>query len=86
MGRDEEVAEIAGLLRVARLVTLLGPGGVGKTRLSVEVAGAAADEVCFVELAALGDGAGLAPALLGALGLRERGLQVGTARRRRSTA
>ncbi|OPG11605.1 BTAD domain-containing putative transcriptional regulator [Microbispora sp. GKU 823] len=81
VGRDEEVAEVAGLLRVARLVTLLGPGGVGKTRLSVEVAvesaGAAVDEVCFVELAALGDGAGLAPALLGALGLRERGLQVG---------
>ncbi|MEU6430041.1 BTAD domain-containing putative transcriptional regulator [Microbispora sp. NPDC046973] len=77
VGRDEEVAEVAGLLRVARLVTLLGPGGVGKTRLSVEVAGAAADEVCFVELAALGDGAGPARAVLGALGLRERGLQVG---------
>ncbi len=77
VGRDEEVAEVAGLLRVARLVTLLGPGGVGKTRLSVEVAGAEADEVCFVELAALGDGAGPARAVLGALGLRERGLQVG---------
>ncbi|TQS29868.1 BTAD domain-containing putative transcriptional regulator [Microbispora sp. KK1-11] len=77
VGRDEEVAEVAGLLRVARLVTLLGPGGVGKTRLSVEVAGAEADEVCFVELAALGGGAGPARAVLGALGLRERGLQVG---------
>ncbi|WP_182897638.1 BTAD domain-containing putative transcriptional regulator [Microbispora sp. H10830] len=80
VGRDEEVAEVAGLLRVARLVTLLGPGGVGKTRLSAEVAGVAADEVCFVELAALatpGDGAGPARAVLGALGLRESGLQVG---------
>ncbi|MGI5160167.1 BTAD domain-containing putative transcriptional regulator [Microbispora sp. CA-102843] len=77
VGRDEEVTEVAGLLRVARLVTLLGPGGVGKTRLSVEVAGAAADEVCFVELAALGDGAGLPRAVLGALGVREHGLQVG---------
>ncbi|KAA9375659.1 tetratricopeptide repeat protein [Microbispora cellulosiformans] len=77
VGRDEEVAEVAGLLRVARLVTLLGPGGVGKTRLSVEVAGAAADEVCFVELAALGDGDGPARAVLGALGLRESGLQMG---------
>ncbi|MEV7807640.1 BTAD domain-containing putative transcriptional regulator [Microbispora sp. NPDC088329] len=77
VGRDEEVDEVAGLLRVARLVTLLGPGGVGKTRLSAEVAAAEAGEVCFVELAALGDGAGLPRAVLGALGLRERGLQVG---------
>ncbi|MEU6408614.1 BTAD domain-containing putative transcriptional regulator [Microbispora sp. NPDC046933] len=77
VGRDEEVAEVTGLLRVARLVTLLGPGGVGKTRLSVEVAAVAADEVCFAELAALRDGAGLPRAVLGALGLRERGLQVG---------
>ncbi len=77
VGRADEVAEVADLLRAARLVTLIGPGGVGKTRLSVEVAGAAADAVCFVELAALGDGAGLPRAVLGALGLRERGLRVG---------
>ncbi|MES9544044.1 BTAD domain-containing putative transcriptional regulator [Actinomadura sp. NPDC000600] len=83
VGRSGEVAEVAGLLRVARLVTLTGPGGVGKTRLSVEVAGAeaadaegAAGEVCFVELAPLRDGAGLPQALLGALGLRENGLQM----------
>ncbi|MET7464095.1 BTAD domain-containing putative transcriptional regulator [Nonomuraea sp. NPDC005501] len=74
VGRAAEVAEVAGLLRVARLVTLIGPGGVGKTRLSVEVAGAAGDTVCFVELAALRDGAGLPRALLSALGLRENGL------------
>ncbi|WP_328621884.1 BTAD domain-containing putative transcriptional regulator [Streptomyces sp. NBC_00354] len=82
VGRAGEVAEVAGLLRVARLVTLTGPGGVGKTRLSVEVAGAAgtgagADEVCFVELAPLRDGAGLPQALLSALGLRATGLSVG---------
>lgn len=77
VGRTEEVAEVAELLRVARLVTLIGPGGVGKTRLSVEVAGVAADEVCFVALAPLRDGSGPAQALLGALGLRANGLQLG---------
>ncbi|GAB3990450.1 BTAD domain-containing putative transcriptional regulator [Actinoallomurus acanthiterrae] len=78
VGRDDEVSEVADLLRVARLVTLIGPGGVGKTRLSVEVAGAVTDEVCFVELAPLRDGAGLPQALLGALGLRENGLHLGS--------
>ncbi|WP_030869901.1 BTAD domain-containing putative transcriptional regulator [Streptomyces sp. NRRL F-2747] len=78
VGRADEVGEVAGLLRVARLVTLTGPGGVGKTRLAVEVADAegAAAEVCFVELAPLRDGAGLPQALLGALGLRGNGLQM----------
>ncbi|ARF52888.1 BTAD domain-containing putative transcriptional regulator [Streptomyces gilvosporeus] len=78
VGRADEVTEVAETLRVARLVTLIGPGGVGKTRLSVEVAGVggAVDQVCFVELAPLRDGAGLPHALLGALGLRENGLQM----------
>lgn len=91
VGRAEEVAEVADMLRVARLVTLIGPGGVGKTRLSVEAAGlvgaggtagaggsgrGAADQVCFVELAPLRDGAGLPQALLAALGLRENGLRM----------
>ncbi|WP_225827594.1 BTAD domain-containing putative transcriptional regulator [Streptomyces naphthomycinicus] len=77
VGRADEVTEVAEMLRTARLVTLVGPGGVGKTRLSVEVAaaGGAADQVCFVQLAPLRDGAGLPHALLGALGLRENGLQ-----------
>ncbi|MFD3994568.1 BTAD domain-containing putative transcriptional regulator [Streptomyces sp. NPDC058583] len=80
VGRGDEVTEVAGLLRVARLVTLIGPGGVGKTRLSVEVAGladVAADDVCFVELAPLRDTAALPQALLSALGLRENGLGMG---------
>ncbi|MFI6149196.1 BTAD domain-containing putative transcriptional regulator [Streptomyces sp. NPDC051109] len=78
VGRADEVTDVGGLLRVARLVTLTGPGGVGKTRLAVEVADAegTADEVCFVELAPLRDEAGLPQALLGALGLRENGLQM----------
>ncbi|MCK2215540.1 AAA family ATPase [Actinomadura sp. ATCC 31491] len=91
VGRDREVAEVAALLRVARLVTLTGPGGVGKTRLSIELAGTATGtarvsaagageargEVCFAELAPLRDGAGLPQALLSALGLRGNGLQLG---------
>ncbi|MFJ9823439.1 ATP-binding protein [Streptomyces sp. NPDC101160] len=74
VGRDREVTEIAGLLRVARLVTLTGPGGVGKTRLAAEVAGGLADEICFVALAPVRDGADLPQALLAALGLRGSGL------------
>ncbi|MFH7599878.1 BTAD domain-containing putative transcriptional regulator [Streptomyces racemochromogenes] len=77
VGRDGEAAEVAGMLRVARLVTLVGPGGVGKTRLSVEAAGAADDDVCFVALASLREGSGLPQAVLAALGLRENGLQPG---------
>ncbi|MET9232058.1 BTAD domain-containing putative transcriptional regulator [Lentzea sp. NPDC003310] len=38
VGRDEELTEISGLLAGARLVTLVGPGGAGKTRLATEVA------------------------------------------------
>ncbi|MEU0399494.1 BTAD domain-containing putative transcriptional regulator [Streptomyces sp. NPDC006197] len=80
VGRADEVTEVARLLRAARLVTLIGPGGVGKTRLSIEVAGlaeVAADGICFVELAPLRDAAALPQALSGALGLRENGLGMG---------
>ncbi|WP_433515971.1 AfsR/SARP family transcriptional regulator [Nonomuraea sp. CA-143628] len=38
IGRDSEVAEVRSLLRAGRLVTLTGPGGVGKTRLALEAA------------------------------------------------
>ncbi|MFJ3902855.1 BTAD domain-containing putative transcriptional regulator [Streptomyces sp. NPDC090025] len=79
IGRETDTTEVAALLRTARLVCLSGPGGVGKTRLSAELANvavAAGDDVCFVELAALRDGSGAAHLLLGALGLRENGLQM----------
>lgn len=61
MGRDEEVREIVSLLRRddVRVVTLTGPGGVGKTRLSLQVAAELVDEfadgVFFVALAAISD-------------------------------
>ena len=86
IGRAREVAAVAHLLRAeagewtgGRLVTLVGPGGVGKTRLSLAVAEAAregyADGVAFVDLSALRDPALVASAVAGALGLRETGAQ-----------
>ncbi|MFG1753176.1 AfsR/SARP family transcriptional regulator [Streptosporangium sandarakinum] len=73
VGRAGDLTEIARLLDSARLVTLLGPGGAGKTRLAVEAVSGRSG-VCFVELAPLRDGTELPRALLGALGLREGGL------------
>ncbi|MFK0282517.1 ATP-binding protein [Streptomyces sp. NPDC090499] len=52
LGRDADVAAVAGLLRVARVVTVVGPGGLGKTRLSHAVSRAAGQPVVhFVTLA-----------------------------------
>ncbi len=74
IGREEEIARIGEQLAHGRLVTLIGPGGAGKTRLAVEAARRHPDGVRFVELAGLDDGAALARAVLGGLGLREGGL------------
>ncbi|MFD7446135.1 BTAD domain-containing putative transcriptional regulator [Streptomyces sp. NPDC059909] len=55
IGRSESVSEVRGMLESGRLVTLTGPGGVGKTRLAVEIAtrlaGTFADGAWLVELA-----------------------------------
>ncbi|THC49702.1 BTAD domain-containing putative transcriptional regulator [Streptomyces sp. A1499] len=70
VGRADELARIGALLAEARLVTLTGPGGAGKTRLAIEAARALPD-VCYVELAPLGRGARVTYAILSALGVRE---------------
>jgi predicted ATPase/DNA-binding SARP family transcriptional activator len=59
IGRKNELNEIATLLSLARLLTLIGPGGVGKTRLAIQaasdVAGKFKDGVFWVELVGLSD-------------------------------
>ncbi|RKN35488.1 BTAD domain-containing putative transcriptional regulator [Micromonospora musae] len=76
VGREEELRRLAKLLTEARLVTLHGPGGAGKTRLAVETSGRYDGDVCLVELAALPPGAEVAPAVLAALNLRDTALRV----------
>ncbi|MFJ2741362.1 ATP-binding protein [Streptomyces sp. NPDC087440] len=73
VGREDDLRQLGGLLRSARLVTLTGPGGAGKTRLAQEGAGRWPGEVCYVELAPVPDAAGLPYAVLAALGVRESG-------------
>jgi predicted ATPase/DNA-binding SARP family transcriptional activator len=84
VGRDRELADLGRSLASRRLVTVVGPGGVGKTRLALEAAIAAADggrPVTVVELAAVEDGRRVASALATALGLRVPDGQVGAAAR-----
>ncbi|GAA3128723.1 BTAD domain-containing putative transcriptional regulator [Planomonospora alba] len=76
VGRRQDVARLRALLGEHRLVTLTGPGGVGKTRLAAETAAGLGGEVCFAELARLSDGRDLARLLLGELGVREAGLHL----------
>jgi predicted ATPase/DNA-binding SARP family transcriptional activator/Tfp pilus assembly protein PilF len=81
IGREKEIDAVKGLLQGARLVTLTGPGGTGKTRLALQTAAGLldqfADGVWLAELAPLVDPA-LVPAIVArALGLRElAGLQI----------
>ncbi|MGH3214884.1 MAG: AfsR/SARP family transcriptional regulator [Trebonia sp.] len=86
IGRDDDVAGVLKKLAEERLVTLTGPGGVGKTRLATEVAARLATEVAarlagpaasagpayLAELAPVSDPSEVPYAVLDALGLRER--------------
>ncbi|SFT88441.1 Predicted ATPase [Actinopolyspora lacussalsi subsp. righensis] len=72
VGREPELERLDHALRDARLVTLFGPGGSGKTRLSIESASRiTALRVLFVELAPVRDDQELAAAVLTGLGVRE---------------
>jgi predicted ATPase/Tfp pilus assembly protein PilF len=81
VGRDEELAELATLLSKSNLslLTLLGPAGVGKTRLALQLAheqqklGTFKDGVYFVQLDALSDSSLIASTLLSHLGLTQQG-------------
>jgi class 3 adenylate cyclase len=79
IGREQEIAEILGLLARHRLVTLTGSGGTGKTRLSLQAAAQAEDRypdgAWLVELAPLSDPEKVAQAVVAALGLRDSGRQ-----------
>jgi len=75
VGREQALREVRELLGSARLVTITGTGGIGKTRLAVELLARAAkafpDGVSIVELAALGDGAEVASATATALAVTD---------------
>ena len=79
VGRQRELAEIRRQVEAARLVTLTGPGGVGKTRLAIQAAGltrrAFPDGVWLVNLAAVDDPAQLADAIMATLGIPDQSAQ-----------
>jgi predicted ATPase/DNA-binding SARP family transcriptional activator len=70
VGRESDVRAVRALIAANRLVTLLGPGGSGKTRLSVEVGHRAEKEVWRVELASVTDPAEVPQTIMTALKLR----------------
>jgi hypothetical protein len=91
IGRDQEVQQIRAALEQGRLVTLVGGGGVGKTRLALEVALQSGDETqdgaAWVELGPLADGVPacgsplLLPSVAAALGITDAARPTSAARR-----
>ncbi|MGH6611053.1 MAG: tetratricopeptide repeat protein [Burkholderiaceae bacterium] len=75
IGRERELTEIKAKLAANRLVTLLGMGGIGKSRLSMQLAADVLDDfpdgVWFVELAALTDSSSVPQAVASVLGVKE---------------
>ncbi len=81
IGREQEAAALRQLLDRddVRLVTLTGPGGIGKTRLALQVAGEIGQQfpsgVGFVSLSMIGEPGLIAPAIAQTVGVRETGNQ-----------
>ena len=77
VGRDDECEHLVALLEKTRIVTLVGPGGVGKTRLAIEAARVAGSRrshgARLVELAEIRDAVDVADAVVAALGLTTEG-------------
>ncbi|WP_433200674.1 BTAD domain-containing putative transcriptional regulator [Nocardia sp. CA-107356] len=75
VGREDELRLLAGLLETSRLVTIVGPGGVGKTRLAVDAVSRRRahqrGRVWLVSLAAVDTADGLLEAVLGSLSVAE---------------
>ncbi len=75
VGRQREITAIKALLNATRLLTLTGPGGIGKTRLALEAASEMvsrfADGVFFVSLSPVSDPTRVTSVIAGALGVRE---------------
>ncbi len=75
VGRDRELGEAMALLKGSRLLTLSGPGGTGKTRLSLQLAAAVAEDfpdgVWFVPLEPIRDPSLVAPTIARTLGLSD---------------
>lgn len=73
LGRDDDVATVVDLVSTHRLVTLIGFGGIGKTRLALAAAAEVADHhqrgVHFVDLAPITDGTLVGPAVLESAGI-----------------
>jgi len=75
LGRERELADLAALVRESRVVTMTGPGGVGKTRLAIELAHQVSAELpdgaALIGFADVTDPAGFLPALGAALDVKE---------------